>query len=104
MDPSFPISGPAQARTLDMPKPGAVQSDQDARTRKVAEEFEAAFLAEMLKYTGINRKPDEFSGGAGEDAFSSLLTQEYASLLAARGGIGLAEQIFEVLKQRTSEQ
>ena len=45
--------------------------------------------------------PDAFGGGAGEDAFSSLLTQEYGRLLAERGGIGLAEQVFELLKQRS---
>jgi Rod binding domain-containing protein len=45
--------------------------------------------------------PSSFGGGAGEEAFSSLLTEEYARLLAERGGIGLAEQVFEALKQRT---
>lgn len=75
-------------------------SRSEARARATAEEFEAAFLAEMLKHTGVNSLPSEFSGGPGEDAFSSLLTQEYADRLAARGGVGLAEQVFEILKQR----
>jgi peptidoglycan hydrolase FlgJ len=57
----------------------------------------------MLKCTGLNANPDSFGGGAGEEAFASLLTDEYAKLLAERGGIGLAEQIFEVLKQRTRD-
>ena len=42
-----------------------------------------------------------FGGGAGEEAFASLLTDEYARLLAERGGIGLAEQVFELLKERS---
>ena len=54
----------------------------------------------MLKYTGMNSQPDGFGGGAGEEAFSGFLTEEYARLMAARGGIGLAERIFEILKQR----
>jgi Rod binding domain-containing protein len=75
----------------------------DAEARDAAQAFEAAFLSEMLKYTGLNANPDSFGGGAGEEAFASLLTDEYAKLLAERGGIGLAEQVFEVLKQRTRD-
>jgi Rod binding domain-containing protein len=75
---------------------------QDATARKVAEGFEASFLAEMLKYTGLNAQPDSFGGGAGEAAFGGLLTEEYARLLAARGGVGLAERIFDVIKHRES--
>ena len=75
----------------------------DAELRAVAESFEATFLAEMLSYTGLNAMPEGFGGGAGEDAFSSLLTERHARLLAERGGIGLAERIFDILKQGTSE-
>lgn len=74
----------------------------DAALHKAAESFEASFLAEMLQYTGINEMPSGFGGGAGEAAFSSLLTEQYANLLSERGGIGLAERIFEVLKQGKS--
>ncbi len=80
----------------------AAQSD-DAEAHKAAQAFEAAFLSEMLKYTGLNAKPESFGGGAGEEAFASLLTDEYAKLLAERGGIGLSEQIFELLKQGTRD-
>lgn len=76
----------------------------DAALRKTAQEFEAVFLAEMLKHTGINTAPEGFDGGYGEDAFSSLITEEYARILAGSGGIGLAEQIFESLKERTTEE
>lgn len=91
-----PISAPATAISLAQP-------DRDRDIHAAAEAFEAAFLAEMLKHSGINETPS-FGGGAGEDAFSSMLTQEYASLLAKRGGLGLAEHVFEVLKQRTTGQ
>ena len=90
---------------LSPPRPGAPSALPPFRTeveaRKAAEAFEAAYLAEMLKYTGLNAMPDGFDGGAGEAAFGSLLTDEYARLLAERGGIGIAEQVFEALKQRT---
>ncbi len=81
----------------------APRTDPDAAARKASQAFEAAFLSEMLKYTGLNAMPEGFGGGAGEEAFSSLLTDQYAKLLAERGGIGLAEQVFTVLKQRYSD-
>lgn len=87
------------ARGAPAPSPAAAP-DREAITRKAATDFEAAFLAEMLKYSGLNAMPEGFGGGAGEEAFASLLTEQYAHLLAERGGIGLAEQVFEVLKQR----
>jgi len=92
-----PVALPASAS----PTPGP-DATRDVAARKAAQGFEAAFLAEMLQYTGLNAQPDDFGGGAGEAAFGSLLTEEYAKLLAARGGIGLAERIFDVIKHRES--
>ncbi len=73
---------------------------KDAATREAARAYEATFLAEMLKSAGLNRMPESFGGGEGEEAFSSFLTQEYAKKLSEHGGIGLAEQIFETLKRK----
>jgi Rod binding domain-containing protein len=84
--------------------PGSAHAPAAAREREAraaAEAFEAAFLAEMLKYSGINAMPSGFGGGAGEEAFASFLTEEYARLLAERGGIGIAERVFGLLEQRT---
>lgn len=78
------------------------QPDRDAPVREAAEAFETTFLAEMLNLTGVNATPKGFGGGAGEDAFGSFLTGEYARLIVERGGIGLAERIFEILKQGAS--
>lgn len=75
----------------------------DAReraARATAEAFEATFLAEMLKHSGVNALPEGFGGGAGEEAFAGFLTQEQARLMAARGGIGLAERIFEQIVKK----
>lgn len=84
------------------PAKPAPSAAADAAAHKAAEGFEASFLAEMLQYTGLNAQPDSFGGGVGEEAFGSLLTEQYAKLLAARGGIGLAERIFDVIKHRES--
>lgn len=59
-----------------------------------AEQLEAAFLAEMLAYTGLGKSEGTFAGGPGEAQFASFLRQEQARLMVDRGGIGLAELIF----------
>lgn len=71
-----------------------------AALRRAAEDLEAAFLAEMLKPMGAGATPGSFGGGAGETQFSSLLVQEEARAMAASGGIGLAETIFQAMLKR----
>ena len=68
--------------------------------RSTADEFEAVFLAEMLSHTSLSETSESFGGGAGEDAFGSLLTREWANHMTARGGIGLSETIFQALVAR----
>jgi len=63
--------------------------------QKIAQELETAFLTEMLKAGGFGASRDTFGGGAGEDAFSSLLLREQAGMMVESGGIGLAEAIVQ---------
>ncbi|RNF34445.1 chemotaxis protein chel [Paracoccus methylarcula] len=53
--------------------------------------LEQAFLEEMLKYCNLQKGKDDFSGGYGEEHFSSFLTREYAARLSARLDLGLGE-------------
>jgi Rod binding domain-containing protein len=71
----------------------------DARLRDVAQQLEATFLAEMLKSAGLEKPRDSFGGGVGEDQFGSFLREAQAREMAKSGGIGLAEHIFESLKE-----
>jgi len=63
------------------------RADEVARIHAVAVEFEAVFLAEVLR---------GMTGGLGADApfgkepFGSLLIDEYARLIARSGGVGIA--------------
>lgn len=77
-------------------------SADEASFRKVATELEASFLAEMLKAAGVGALRSSFGGGAGEEQFASFLRQAQAEEMAERGGIGLAESIFEALKARAN--
>ncbi len=66
--------------------------------RRAAEELEATFLAEMLKPMGANSARDSFGGGIGEEQFASFLRQEEARAMVHGGGIGLAESIFQAMR------
>ena len=71
--------------------------------RDAAVELEATFLAEMLKSAGFGETPDAFGGGSGEDQFSSFLVQAQAREMARSGGIGLAESLYNALKESTDD-
>lgn len=79
--------------------PDAAQEHR-AAMKSAAMEFEAVFLAEMLSHTGLGKTSDSFGGGAGEDAFKSLLTREWATQLTEKGGVGLSETIYQALLAR----
>ncbi len=71
--------------------------DLQAKLRQKAEELEAAFLSEMLAHAGLAPQEGSFSGGTGEEQFSSFLRDEQARLIVEKGGIGLAETLFRAL-------
>ena len=53
------------------------------------DQLEQAFLEEMLKYCGPSAGQGDFSGGVGEEQFSSFLNREWAGLMASRMDLGL---------------
>jgi Rod binding domain-containing protein len=75
--------------------------DNHTALREVAQDLEAAFLAEMLKHAGFGDARESFGGGIGEEQMSSLLRVEHANSLAAQGGVGLAESIFQSLLRQS---
>jgi len=79
---------------------GPATRARDEKLREAARELEANFLAEMLKAAGLGETPDSFGGGAGEEQFGSFLRLEQARAMVDAGGIGLAQSLFEALKER----
>jgi len=75
----------------------------DAALFEAAQQLESSFLEEMLKSAGFGAPRDAFGGGAGEDQFSSFLRQAQADEMVKAGGIGLAESLFDALKERADE-
>lgn len=84
------------------PNSAVPTASNEAALRTAAQKLEAAFLAEMLKSAGLGESRDAFGGGAGEDQFSSFLVQAQAEKMVEAGGIGLAEALFESLKERNT--
>jgi|JI7StandDraft_1071085.scaffolds.fasta_scaffold1401762_1 Rod binding domain-containing protein len=70
--------------------------------RRSAEALESAFLAEMLKSSGLVRASSEMNGGSGEEQFASFLADAQARAMVARGGIGLADVIERALIARSA--
>lgn len=71
---------------------------KDGRTMEkiseTAEEFEAVFIAEMMKpmFEGISTEAP-FGGGKGEEVFRSMLLQEYGKTMAKTGSVGVADAV-----------
>jgi len=82
---------PANASTL---APLPAQTPIDPKIQKVADDFEAMVIGEMLKpmfqaldVNGLG------GGGSGEAMFRPLLVDEYAKSMAKAGGIGVAAEV-----------
>jgi flagellar protein FlgJ len=60
----------------------------------VAHEFEAQFISQMLEnmFSGIDTK-DGFGGSNEEETYRSMLVNEYGSIIARAGGIGVADHV-----------
>jgi flagellar protein FlgJ len=65
-----------------------------AAARGAGQEFESFFVGQMLEsmYAGMDADPT-FGGGPGENAFRSLLLQEYGKATAQHGGFGIADAV-----------
>jgi Rod binding domain-containing protein len=86
--------------TLAQPLAVAARTpDSPARIRDAAQQFEALLIAQLLR----SMRPD--GGGFGDasarnDALFEVAEQEFAKVLASRGGLGLARLIAEGLAPR----
>ena len=74
--------------------PSAVGAKTPAQIKKVAEEFEAAFLTAMLNpiFSQLSTEAP-FGGGQGEAAFKSFMVDAMSKQMAKAGGVGLADSV-----------
>jgi Rod binding domain-containing protein len=78
---SKPVLAPSSAKTPD-------------QASKVAKDFEAVFINEMMgsMFQGI-QSDGMFGGGPGESIFRSMMIENYSKTMAAQGGFGLANAV-----------
>ena len=86
---------PIQAPTSVTPERAA----RDLEIREQAKEFEAIFVAQMLKHSGFEKALSADSGFGGEN-YASLLLERYAAEIVDNGGFGLADKIYQQLKSK----
>lgn len=65
-----------------------------AKTRQAAEQFESAFITQMLShmFEGVGND-NAFGGGKGEEVFKSFLLDEYGKSVSRAGGFGIADAV-----------
>lgn len=80
-------------------------SGDPAQLRKAARDFEAMAIGELLKpmFDTIDLSKGLFGGGAGEAAWKPMLVEQMARNIAARGGLGLAEHVYQSLLRMQEE-
>ena len=68
-----------------------------AKMWQTAKDFEAMALGEMLgpMFNSVDNAHGKFGGGAAEQTWKPMLTQQLAKQMAAGGGLGLAMPVFQ---------
>jgi Rod binding domain-containing protein len=89
--------------TFTPQSPKSVLKQNESALWAVAQDLEATFLEEMLKSISFGEPSEDFGGGIGEEQFGSFLRQAQAKEMVRSGGIGLAEAVFNSLKERSNE-
>ena len=98
-DPLAKASISAPLAPVNQQSANALSPERDELIKQRAKEFEAAFVAQMLKHGGLSEAISSESGFGGE-AFASLMIEEVATSLADQGGFGLAENIYQQLRSK----
>jgi Rod binding domain-containing protein len=60
---------------------------------KAATDFESVFLTQMLEPLFNSPDIQWFGGGPSEDVFKSLMVQQFGTLIAKSGGVGIADMV-----------
>lgn len=99
------IDGAAEkARQLQRQQSGPLSEKQKLQAKKVSQDFEAMFVGLLLKSmrSTVKENKETGGGGHGEEAFRSMLDQEYATAAVKKGGFGLAKMVEKEIIRRES--
>ena len=101
----LPRQGDHKARVLSADPEAGVAPALRTKLHAKADEFETMFVSQMMSPMFDTVEVDDtFGGGHGEEMFRSFLVNAYSKEITARGGLGIANQVYtELLRaQETS--
>ena len=80
-------------------------SPELARMKKTAQDFEAGFLAQMLRpmFEGLSTEAP-FGGGHAEETWRGFMIDEMGKQISRAGGVGLADQVMAAMIRMQSGQ
>lgn len=82
----------------------AAKAKSEAEMDKVAQDYEAVFLSQMLQHMFAGVDFDPTSDGPGKEIYKSMMVDEYGKIMARNGGIGVADYVKrEMLKMQEVE-
>jgi Rod binding domain-containing protein len=88
------------------PQTPSLSAKNPMQAAKVAQDFEAVFINEIIgtMFEGI-KTDGPFGGGPGEAIFRSMMIDQYSKTIAAQGGFGLADAVkHELLRAQEKAQ
>ncbi len=103
--PISPLSAETTLSSLQMQKENAVENTLNLENlqnrddiKAAAQDFEAVFIAQMIKPMFEGLETDTmFGGGKGEEVFRGLMIEEYGKAVAARDITGIQSQVMDKL-------
>lgn len=105
MDNALIASGQMAMQATQVP-PRIGRVDTAAQAEKVAQDFEAFFLGQVLQpmFANIDVEPP-FGGGHAEQIWRSMMVDEMGKAMARAGGIGIADSVKrEILRMQEAQQ
>jgi len=101
VNPTGPLAG-AQPVKQTQSDTGAI--DRNSPAFKTAQEFESVFLGQMVAQMHVGLTAEgPFTGGFAEETYRSLLYQEVGRQMAASGGVGIANAVYQEIVKLQGE-
>ena len=97
------------APSVDMlrgaPSLTALSGADESRIRETAQQFEATFMAQMLRpmFEGLSTEAP-FGGGHAEETWRGFMIDEMGKQISRAGGVGLADQVMaEMIRMQSGQ-
>ena len=96
------LAGKPVLSVADKSSVHGAESERDADFWQAAQDFEAAFISQMLTFSGFG-KALTMSGGEDVASFSQFYIEAIAKDITEGGGFGLAEKIYSHTEKKETK-